>query len=276
MYRFSTQVFILIFLLTFLIDAQSANEPKTIPGIRSFEIKSINVNDTFVIDVSLPASYDDNPDAKYRVLYLTDGYWRRGQHQPIHDSAKTENVQEMIIVGIGYPDSYYPDEIRKRDLLKGADKFLNFILNELMPRIEKDYRTIPTERTLWGASFGGYFVMYTFFQCADLTKGVFKNYIVASPDAYQRTEYQTTALNLFGYEYLLHEKTKVINENLYLAVGGDEEHRFMNSFDEFVKLFAERKYEGLYFKSFKDPGKNHFTVWEPALFEGIRIFMKKK
>jgi len=275
MYRFIAVAFVLSRLFFSPGIAQNANDLKVITGMTSFEMKSTNVNDTFVIDVSLPASYYESTDVKYPILYLTDGYWRRGQHQPIHDMAKAENVQEMIIVGIGYPESYNPDVIRKRDLLIGADKFLSFILHELMPHIEKNYRTITTERTLWGASYGGYFVMYTLFQCADTTKDVFKNYIVASPDAYQKTKYQNTAINLFGYEFMLRQKTKMMKENLYLAVGGDEEHRFINSFDELVKLFAERKYEGLYCKSFKNPGKNHFTVWEPALYEGLRMFMKK-
>jgi predicted alpha/beta superfamily hydrolase len=255
--------------------AQTMTDSLKMAGIKSFNMKSINVNDIFVIDVSLPASYSENTDMKYPVLYLTDGYWRRKQHKPIHDMAETENIQEMIIVAVGYPDNYKPDIIRQRDLLSGADNFLSFIIHELIPYIDSNYRTIKTERTLWGASFGGYFAMYALFHCNEITQNIFKNYIVASPDAYQKTKFNSGDLNLFDYENMLFEKTRVMKENLYLAVGGSEEARFINSFDGLVKVLEGRNYDGFFFKSFKDPGKTHFTVWEPALYEGIRMFMKK-
>jgi predicted alpha/beta superfamily hydrolase len=205
---------------------------------------------------------------------MTDGYWRREQHQPIHEMAVNENIKEMIVVGIGYPDSYNPNEVRKRDLISGADKFLSFILQELIPFIEGNYRT-SDERTLWGSSFGGYFAIYTLFQCADSTKDVFKNYIVASAAAFQTTKYNGKDLNLFDYEKMFYEKTKELKVNLYLTVGGIEEVYFTDSFNELVRVLKERNYKDFFMKSYVDPGKDHFTVWEPTFYEGIRLFLKK-
>jgi uncharacterized protein len=240
----------------------------------SFELKSPGINDTFVIDVSLPKTYNRNNSTRYPVLYLTDGYWRREQHKPIHEMAERENIKELIIVGIGYPDNYKPDVIRVRDLISGADKFLDFIIDELIPRIEKDYRT-NGERTLWGSSFGGYFGMYALFN-QNKTQNIFQNYIIASPAALEKTARNGTSLNLFDYENLHYQESKTLKAKLYITVGGIEEPaRFLNPFKELVDILNGSQYEDFYIKWFIDPGKNHYTVWEPTLYEGIRLFLKK-
>ena len=252
----------------------AASTAAQIDTMKSYDFQSINVGDTFVIDISLPASYSSDSNLSYPVIYVTDGYWRRGQHQPIHDMAKNENVKEMIVVGIGYPETYDPNTIRVRDLITHADRYLDFILKELIPYIEKNYRTNGV-RTLWGSSFGGYFAMYTLFQYVDKTKGVFNNYIVASPACYQSTEYEGQKVNLFGYERMLSEKTHELTVNLYLTVGGDEDRNgYIIPFNKLVEDLGSRNYTGFFMKSYIDPGKNHYTVWEPALYEGIRMFMK--
>jgi hypothetical protein len=240
--------------------------------IKSFKIFSESINDTFVIDVSLPAGYDKS-NKKYPVLFLTDGNWRKEQHQPIHDMAEKENIKELIIVGICYPSNYNFDEIRVRDLIVHPDKFLDLILYQIIPRIDSTYRT-NGQRTLWGSSFGGFFALYTLFNYSEKTKDVFQNYIVASPAALEKTNFNGEQLNLFGIEERLYSKTKVLKENLYVTVGGDEEPvRFLNPFKNLVKILDERNYSGFYMKTFIDPGKTHNTVWEPTLYEGVRLFL---
>ncbi|MEJ5351490.1 MAG: alpha/beta hydrolase-fold protein [Melioribacteraceae bacterium] len=266
---------ILIFVLSKCIQGISPKVDESPAEIKSFKLYSQIVKDTFVIDVSLPQSYFQNPTKFYPVLYLTDGYWRRGQHKPIHEMAEKENVKELIIVGIGYPDSYNPDVIRVRDLITHAEKFLNFICDELIPYIEKQYRTT-NERTLWGSSFGGFFGMFALFNYAEKTKNIFNNYIIASPAAKEKTFYNNQYLDLFDIEKNLYSKTKELNAKLYIAVGSiEDEKRFLNPFKELIKILEERNYKNFYMKSFIDPGKDHYTVWEPALYEGIRLFLKK-
>jgi len=249
--------------------------PQEANSMVSFSMFSSIVKDTMVIDVSFPASFQVEPETRYPVLYLTDGYWRRGQHQPIHEMAKKENVREMIIVGIGYPNTYDPNVIRVRDLIRGPDKFLDFILQELIPYVEKEYRTT-TERTLWGSSYSGYFGMYALFDYVEKTKGVFQNYIIASPAVLETTNFEGTETNLFGFEAMLSGKTTELNVNLYLTVGGNEDpSRFLNPSKQLVDVLQGWHYTGFFMKSFIDPGKDHYTVWEPTLYEGVRMFFKK-
>jgi len=240
-----------------------------------FDIQSVNVGDKFVINISLPESYSATTETKYPVLYMTDGYWRKEQHKPIHDMAKNDNVKEMIIVGISYPEGYDANSIRVRDLITHADKFLDFICKELIPSIDTKYRTT-TERTLWGSSYGGYFGMYTLFNYVEKTKGVFKNYIIASAAALERTNHDGIPLNLFGYEQLLHSSTDELDMNLYITVGGNEDvNRFLQPFLNLTEILQSRAYKLFFMKTYVDPGKDHYTVWEPTLYEGIRLFMKR-
>jgi predicted alpha/beta superfamily hydrolase len=216
----------------------------------TFSLFSSAVKDTIMIDVTLPANYSIDSTTAYSVLYLTDGYWRRGQHQPIHDMAKNEGVKELIVVGIGYPDGYNANVVRVRDLINAPGVFLYFISNQLIPLIERTYRT-NGERTLWGSSYGGFFAMYSLFQ------------------------YAANPTDLFGFEQILASSTTGLNVRLYITVGGNEDpYQFVNPFKKLVNDLQGRNYTGFTMKWYIDPGKDHYTVWEPTLYEGIRLFLK--
>jgi predicted alpha/beta superfamily hydrolase len=253
--------------------APESGSPQSSPMV-TYSLYSSAVKDTIVIEVTLPANYSIDSTTAYSVLYLTDGYWRRGQHQPIHDMAKNEDVKELIVVGIGYPDGYNANVVRVRDLINAPGVFLDFILNQLIPLIERTYRTT-SERTLWGSSYGGFFAMYSLFQYTANTKGVFQNYIVASPTVLQTTSYGGTPTDLFGFEQILASSTTELAVNLYVTVGGNEDpSQFVNPFKKLVNDLQGRNYTGFTMKWYIDPGKDHYTVWEPTLYEGIRLFLK--
>ena len=66
---------ILIGLIMITFSYVKTNEPKLeyMYEIKSFNMFSECIDDTFVIDVSLPESYYKEPERKYHVLFLTDG-----------------------------------------------------------------------------------------------------------------------------------------------------------------------------------------------------------
>jgi len=59
----------------------------------------------------------------------------------------------------------------------GAEKFLNFIVSELIPFIESGYHVSRTDRTLAGYSYGGLFCLYALFKHPEL----FNKYYAGSP-----------------------------------------------------------------------------------------------
>ena len=228
------------------------------------------VNDSIKIDISLPAGYNNDPGKYYHVLYMTDGYWRRTEHDTIHKMSDDKEIPDVVVVGIGYPDDYDFDKIRIRDLIINADKLFACIKNEVMPYVESKYRVNTKNRTLWGSSYGGYFLIYALtehFKQGEL----FKNYICASPALNPPYKH----VDLIKNEKEMRDDHKELPVNLFLAVGGNEEKRFLDSYDGIVRTFENHKYKGFYFEHEIIPGKNHHTVWEPALLKGLKEFLNK-
>jgi predicted alpha/beta superfamily hydrolase len=227
------------------------------------------INDTFIIDVCLPDTYDES--IAYPVVYLTDCYWRRGDYAAIKELYESGKTKEFILVGIGYPDDHDFNIIRVRDLLDDPDSFLNLILNGVMPYIESNYHVDPTDRTFCGGSFGGYFMVYSLFH--DATKDVFKNYVLSSPTLTEKSYLK----KLPEYEEEYSKKTKVLNANVYMTVGGDErKERFLNPIGEFVSTVKGRDYQGLNLEYKIYEGKEHNTVWVPSLLDGLTKFLAKE
>ncbi|MMZ59173.1 putative esterase [compost metagenome] len=253
--------------------AKESNTPVLLgekDGMTQYSIKSKYVNDEIIIDITLPQEYDKNK--KYPVLYMTDGYWRRDEHAKIHKLSEDHEIEPVIIVGIGYPDDYDAMKIRERDLVNRADLFLSFIVDELIPFIDENYPNDTSNRTLWGASHGGNFVTYSLLQYEDVTKDIFRSYIINSPTVWAITNGKTD----FEWEESLYEKTKSLPVRVYFTVGGIEEQQFIDNYHKMVDQITSRNYEGLEFTHEVIPDKDHYTVWEPALMKGVRMFLGKE
>lgn len=241
-------------------------------GWTQTEAFSKEIQDTFIIDVCLPKDYD--PDRQYPVVYLTDCYWRRGDYPAITELYESGEIGEFILIGIGYPDDYDFDTIRERDLIQEPDAFLRMIVRGVMPYVESEYSIDKTDRTFCGASYGGYFMIYSLFQEDGLTEGLFRNYILASPVFGEYTH----GIPLADREdnYYRASKDHRLDVNIYLTVGGDEdEGAFLRPIRNFVTRMEKRGYEGLNLTYKEYEGMGHYDVWVPSLLDGLRLLMKK-
>ncbi|MFC2096274.1 alpha/beta hydrolase [Bacteroidota bacterium] len=134
------------------------------------------------IIVHLPDSYNESND-KYPVLYRLDG-----DADLMLETVSTVNrliysdevAPEMIIVAIENTNRardmwpvntvYYPETEKV-----GAKDFLEFIEQELIPFIDKNYQT-NQNRIICGQSLSGVFILYAFLTNPEL----FNSYIVSS------------------------------------------------------------------------------------------------
>lgn len=127
-------------------------------------IKSASTGSTYAIQVYLPPGYAGGT-AQLPVIYATEGDAPYGAATPgtggssrsRFDTFK-ESMQRRgtaaILVGIG------GTAWRNTDFLQpGASKYLDFIVKELAPAVESQYRADPKRRALSGLSHGGYFVI---------------------------------------------------------------------------------------------------------------------
>lgn len=126
-----------------------------------------------------PPGYDQT-GTPYPVMYLFDG---RGHF--LHVAGIVEflfrqgRIPPMIIVGVVNTDrnrDFTPTANARIPTSGGADKFLSFLQTELMPLIDRQYRTLPY-RVMVGHSFGGLLAIHTLISKPDM----FGAYIAISP-----------------------------------------------------------------------------------------------
>jgi len=189
---------ILFLLLAAYGFAQNQTTPVTLNRTEVHKLTSVYNNATYPIFVSLPSSYNSS-DKVYPVVYMLDAYSSFGiVTQMAKLLAFNNELPELIIVGISSEGGskefnynrardYTPTLIQPENLPEssrslvpasgGASKFLNFIINELIPFIEPKYRINNNDRTLIGHSLGGLFVGYTLLQ----EQSIFYRYVMISP-----------------------------------------------------------------------------------------------
>lgn len=110
-------------------------------------IKSNKLGETREITISLPASYENSSTKRYPVLLLLDGDYL---FDPFQGALKYgeywDDLPEMIIIGINQKNSRMNDcafDPAEGTPTKRSAAFYNFIGEELVPFIDKKYRTAP-------------------------------------------------------------------------------------------------------------------------------------
>lgn len=148
--------------------AQAARPP--IPQVRVEKIASAKIGETREAWVSLPDRYDETQD-RYPVLYMLDGEinFNSGVIGGLRQAAFLGEMPEFIVVGVVNTDrskDIFPEVVTYGDGTQDggrADRFLDFVGQELIPRVEKTYRTEPL-RVLYGTSNTGFTAVYALFR----------------------------------------------------------------------------------------------------------------
>lgn len=186
-----------------------------------------------------PVGYDQSQE-KYPVLYMLDAhfifYYATGFLQGLH---RLQRIPGMILVGILNTD-------RNRDMNPsksntrtggGADNFIKFLKEELIPFVDKNYRTEPY-RILFGISSSGMFTIYNLLTAPD----IFNAYFASSPSLWWDNR-----LLLKVAETTFEKQTKYESHKfLYIALGGrddiwirDSDH-ILSSTKSFCKILEKK------------------------------------
>ncbi|MBB4801018.1 putative alpha/beta superfamily hydrolase [Flavobacterium nitrogenifigens] len=173
------KVYLLILFISFSSFAQKTFD----------NIKSEKLGEERRITIGLPASYEANKDKKYPVLYLLDGDYL---FDPFSGAVSYGNywddIPEMIIIGIHQNkdgerfDDTTIDQNTGLPFEKGAN-FFEFIGAELIPYIEKKYRTSPF-RIIAGHDLTAGFANFYLYK----EKSIFNAYICLSPELANKME----------------------------------------------------------------------------------------
>ncbi len=143
---------------------------------QSFQIASAILKETRRLLVVLPASYSQSAaDRRYPVTVVVDGEYLIATVAAVSDElTRNGQIPESVIVGIenvGAADWMASNKKRVYDLTppglsvsgsginEGGDLFLDFIEKELLPAIDRQFRTA-APRTFVGVSSGGILATY--------------------------------------------------------------------------------------------------------------------
>jgi predicted alpha/beta superfamily hydrolase len=179
-----------------------------VPELLSFDLHAERLDAAFHITVSLPITYGLT-EASYPVLYVLDAHMGLGAiAEHIAASGALSTSQELIVVGVGYPEGLEFAQVSARRLyeyndsgdwdltsspfgqmlidnwghggagprLGGAAQLLHFLTSQLRPEIERRFRTTQ-DAGLIGTSAAGNFVLWSLFQ----EPSPFTKYIALSP-----------------------------------------------------------------------------------------------
>jgi predicted alpha/beta superfamily hydrolase len=234
-------------------------------------ITSEIVADSFFILVSVPDGYFSN-EKRFPVLYVLDGDIAFGMAASIARYLQIgENIPELIVVGIGYGSlAKSAAKKRRRDYRPtetgGAENFLKFLNEELIPYIDANYRTIPDNRIINGYSLGGLFALYTLFTRPES----FENYIIGSPNL------SWDDYSIFVYEENSRDKIGDMPINIFISVGSEEsEERYFNPVDSLVTNIQQHDYSGVYLETKVFDGSTHLMGPPESLTHGlISVFIK--
>jgi predicted alpha/beta superfamily hydrolase len=251
----------------------SASYPEvTIFHSETRTLTSSIVGQEYKISIWLPPSYSDSEKA-YPVLYLLDGNLSFGlATDAVLALTFGQEIPELIIVGIGYPIQSYDDwgNNRNRDYTPtaledipgsgGAKNFLAFIETDLIPFVDKNYRTDQKDRAISGYSLGGLFVLYVLLSKPDL----FNRYSAGSPSVNWDNRI------IFQYEMDFASNRPSLPLKLFISVGSLEETERVQ-IEEFSTIFNRRSYDGLDFKMLVLEDETHLSGLAPAIARGIKV-----
>lgn len=173
------KVYLLITLISISVFAQKKFD----------NIKSVKLGEERRITIGLPASYEANPEKKYPVLYLLDGdYLFDPFSGAISYGVYWDDLPEMIVIGVHQNkdgerfEDTTTDQNNGLPFEKGA-QFFEFIGAELVPYIEKKYRTTPF-RLIAGHDITASFINFYLYKETPL----FNAYICLSPELAPKME----------------------------------------------------------------------------------------
>ena len=263
------------------LNAQNVKEKVSLENTEQFSIASENVKgENYLIQVSLPFGYSSSHNS-YPVLYVLDGDYAFGLTKGIADLLMIgKDIKGIIVVGISYGKGVLAWSLKRtRDLTPGhdtifakgqntggADNFLGFLQNELLPAINKNYRTYPDSSAICGESLGGLLNSYILWKQPEL----FKSYIIISPSLIWNNKVVLKQESEFFVNH------KELNKTVFIAYGSlDNKEVIISPATELIQMIQMHKYMGLRLVTRVFEGETHMSVPSVAITNGLKTLFKQ-
>jgi predicted alpha/beta superfamily hydrolase len=207
-----------------------------------------------------------NSDDNYPVLYVLDGETHFFTASALSNFyAKNQQIPDIIVVAIpNVPGqrnvNFTPKVDNESENLGGADNFLAFMNEELIPVIESNYRT-HNYSILFGHSLCGMFSIYTLFNQSEMFDAI----LAASPYL------------MWDEDYIVKDAEKLITDrdfndvSLFISIG--DEPNYYDSIDKLTNLFNANE-SGLDWKYNKYSEDDHASIPVKTLIDGLGYIFK--
>lgn len=192
--------------------------------------------------VNLPRDYSES-SKRYPVIYLLDAQWDFSTLVSLYGQLNYDgDIPDLIIIGVTWGgEKPNPSQLRIRDFSPtklsahpnsgGADKFLAFFKQELIPFVDNKYRS-SQKRILVGSSLGGLFTTYTMLKEPEL----FNAYLLTAI----ASQWDNEAILRFAKDFK--EKTKLRKPIQVYSAYGDLDFLAPNieKFHSYLELYKPR------------------------------------
>ncbi|WP_461139016.1 alpha/beta hydrolase-fold protein [Spirosoma pomorum] len=230
-----------------------------LPGRRdSLQSTSLKQNMTF--RVILPTQYKPGAADRYDVLYVLDGDYNTKLVLPLQAFLEAEQkMPPTIIVSVYSSDrnrDFLPTAVAEYPNSGGADLFLNFLANELLPYINTHYPATG-DNTLLGHSFGGLFTTYALLKRPTL----FKSYLAIDPSYWYDHDFllKLTADKVAG----------LTNSQTTFFVSGKGETGMR--VPDMERLLSTRAPKELIWQVMTYPNETHSSVRLKSIYDGLKF-----
>ena len=241
-----------------------AQEP--IVSANEAELRSDILEEDRPIIVSLPKGYE-NSDTAYPVIYMLDG-----RQNMLHAIASIDTLSslglapKMIFVGIVSTNrsrDYIPSAVKGDANSGSAANFLAFLEKELIPSIERDYRT-SGHRVFEGHSLGGLFGAYMLME----RPGLFDAYIILSPSFWWGGE----EMNARAAAYFPGNPQPATR--IYFGIGAQDGDGMRQELGRFVETLEAVTPDGLTWRHDEILDEDHMSVLLPGHYQGLRYIFE--
>lgn len=243
------------------------------------------VDEDFELYISLPYEYSIS-DTSFPVLFSLDANRNYGIVNNMVNilSFPRNEIPSLVVVGIGYPMQGQEDWVvgRERDFTAtinpetedywqsmydievktgGSAKFMEFLCNELIPFIESNYRVSGSDRSLFGYSASGRFVLNSMFHHPEK----FKRYFAGSPSISGDNEI------LFKYEDEYAVSHKDLPVRLFMSVGNLESPWMINNMKKMSEQLLLRNYPNLELETHVFENETHESCYAASISRALKV-----
>ena len=253
----SIKLLTVMMLFAYCSIARAGGDDITIGKTVTIHSKILNEERTML--VYLPPDYEQGTE-EYPVLYLLDG-----ETHFFHGSGIVEYlsrlglIPQLIVVAITNVDrtrDFSPTHVENQPTTGGAEMFLSFLDDELIPHIDNQYHTAKF-RILMGHSLGGTFATYSLFNNPEL----FNAYIAISP----HLQYDDNYLVKQAKTKL---KSKYKTHKFYAMTVGNEINYF-EPLKEFSAIMKDRAGKTIDFQYTIMKDEDHGSIPHLSIYNGL-------